>query len=101
MKKYLYMITPILSFGGAWVLVPYTTIRFARNRALRKEYGTKFTVRLMIYAPFLMIPILLVEQLFQNRVSQEVYAAILFSCLYVSGVIATKLLCNWLKKVGI
>lgn len=102
MKKYLYMLTPILSYWGAVALVVYATIRFARDKALRQEYSMLFSIRFMLYyAPLVMIPVLLVEQFFLNRVSPVMYLVILFGVFYLSGVIATKLLCNWMKKVGI
>ncbi len=76
--------------------------RLLTNRTLRKEHETQFCIRYMLYvAPLLVGPPLLLEYFLQGHVTQQVFNAVLFVSYYVSGAIATKLLCNWMKKVGI
>lgn len=102
MKKYLYKFAPILSFYGAAGVTLFGIFQLLTNRTLRKEHGTQFCVRYMLYvAPLLVGPPLLLEYFLRGHVTQQVFNAVLFVSYYVSGVIAARLLCNWMRKVGI
>lgn len=101
-KKYLYMFVPVLSFFGAMGLVLFGMFRVLTDRPLRKEHGTQFCIRYMLYvAPLLVVPPLLLGYFLQSHITQQAFNMILFISYYVSGVVAAKLLSNWMKKVGI
>lgn len=97
-KKYLYTFAPILSFLGVAVVTLFGMFQLLVNSTFRKEHGTQFCIRYMLYtAPAVAVPAILIPWLFFDC---ELYVIILVGAFYLSGVVAAKLLCNWLKKIG-
>lgn len=101
-KKYIYIWTPILSFWGELVLLPFAIIQFAKKPVMCKQYITQFGIRFILYNGVLaLVPALLIEWLFQNHISPELYTIVILTGLYLSGAVASMLLCRWLKKIGL
>ena len=89
-------------FFGVMGLVLFGMFRVLTDRPLRKEHGTQFCIRYMLYViPLLVVPPLLLGYFLQSYITQQGFDAVLFVSYYVSGFIAAKLLCIWMQKVGI